>query len=90
MAPLDRRVAQTWPNPIFHLHSAGLHVLDAVVELLGGPADGQTRRALNVDLDPSGPPMDRLLPLLAGVQARGVPLHLLLWDFDRLRVVTNR
>lgn len=89
MASADRRVAQTWANPIFHLHSAGLHVLDDVLGLLGAAGEGQSRRALNVDLDPSGPPIDRLLPLLRGVQDRGVPLHVLLWDLDRLRAVTE-
>jgi hypothetical protein len=98
MASADRRVAQTWTNPIFHLHSAGLQVLDDVLGLLddkgaadhaGDAVDGPGRRALNVDLDPSGPPVDQLLPLLAEVQDRGVPLHLLLWDLDRLRAVTE-
>jgi hypothetical protein len=100
MASADRRVARRWANPIFHLHSAGLQVLDDVLGLLddadvadvaddAGDARGRGRRALNVDLDPSGPPLDRLLPLLARVQDRGVPLHLLLWDLDQLREVTE-
>jgi len=89
MVAADRRVAQAWESPIFHLHSAGLQVLDDVLGLLGDAGDGHSRRALNVDLDPSGPPVDQLVPLLAGVQDRGVPLHLLLWDLDRLRAVTE-
>jgi hypothetical protein len=97
MAAADRRVARAWPNPIFHLHSAGLQVLDGVLGFLDGADDvrdaigevGGGDRALNVDLDPSGPSLERVLPMLAGVQARGVPLHVLLWDLDRLRAVTE-
>ena len=87
MMSADRRVAQAWASPIFHLHSTGLQVLDDVLELLGDAADGRGHRVLNIDLDPSGPSVEQLAPLLAGVQERGVPLHLWLNDLDRLRAV---
>ena len=67
MAPADRRIAQAWRASIFHLHSAGLQVVDEVLEYLEG-------RALNVVLDPTGPGLTELLPVLRHVQASGTPL----------------
>jgi len=70
MAPADRRIAQAWAEAIFHLHSAGLQVVDEVLGLLEG-------RALNVVLDGSGPALEELLPVLQHVQAAGAPLHVM-------------
>jgi hypothetical protein len=70
MAPVDRRVAQAWTAAIFHLHSAGLQVVDEVLGLMEG-------RALNVVLDGSGPALAELLPILQHVQAAGAPLHVM-------------
>ena len=73
MAPADRMTARASPTEMFHLHSAGLHVLEPVIDSIG---DG----VLNVTVDPSGPALDRLIPVLAAVQARGVRLHLLVFE----------
>lgn len=68
LAPADRRIAQAWRASIFHLHSAGLQVVDEVLGLLEG-------RALNVVIDGSGPAFAELMPVLQHVQASGAPLH---------------
>lgn len=80
MRPADERMIGGWTRSIFHLHSAGLHVLDDVLEILDG-------RALNVDIDPAGPPVDRIVPILRRVQARGVPLHVLAFDLEHARAI---
>jgi hypothetical protein len=82
MKRADGRVARAWKRPIFHLHSAGLQVLDDVLEMLEG-------RALNVDVDPSGPPIEALLPVLRRVQARRIPLHLLVFNPDQARALAG-
>jgi hypothetical protein len=88
MARADRRVARAWMRPIFHLHSAGLQVLDDVLgEVLGEVLGTLRGGALNVDIDPSGPSVDALLPVLRRVQARQVPLHLLAFDAGQARTL---
>ncbi len=83
MRPADRGVAREWRHTIFHLHSAGLQVLDDVLDVLDG-------HAVNVDLDPSGPPAAEILPLLRQVQDRRVPLHLLAFDHGQARELAER
>jgi hypothetical protein len=78
MRSSDARIIDGWEHTIFHLHSAGLQVLDEVLDLLDG-------HALNVDLDPSGPSAAQILPLLRRVQDRRVPLHLLAFDYGLAR-----
>ena len=73
MAPADREIALTWPSALFHLHSAGLQVADEVVGFLDG-------RGLNVVLDPTGPSIPDLLPRFHGLQAAGVPLHVMVFS----------
>ena len=73
MAPADRRIAHAWRASIFHLHSAGLQVVDEVLGLLDG-------RALNVVIDGSGPALAELLPVLQHVQAAGAPLHAMVFS----------
>jgi len=82
MKRADRRVARAWKRPIFHLHSAGLQVLDDVLDMLDG-------RALNVDIDPSGPSVEALVPALRRVQARRIPLHLLVFEADHARALAS-
>ena len=77
---------RAWKRPIFHLHSAGLQVLDVVLDEVLSPLRGG---ALNVDIDPSGPSVDALLPALRRVQARHIPLHLLAFDVDQARTLTT-
>jgi hypothetical protein len=76
MRSVDANVVRDSGTAIFHLHSTGLQVLDHVLDFLDG-------RALNVDVDPSGPAIAKLIPNLRRVQACRVPLHLL--TFDRLQ-----
>ena len=78
MRSADERMAGGWDPAIFHLHSAGLHVLDDVLDVLHG-------RALNVDLDPSGPSIEEVVTVLRRVQARRVPLHVLAFDREQAR-----
>jgi hypothetical protein len=73
MAPADREIALAWPSALFHLHSAGLQVVDEVVGFLDG-------RAVNVVLDPTGPSIPDLLPLFRRLQAAGVPLHVMVFS----------
>ena len=76
MRSIDAAMIGGWTRAIFHLHSAGLQVLDHVLDVLDG-------RALNVDLDPSGPPVGKIVPVLRSVQARNVPLHVLAFDREQ-------
>ncbi len=83
MAKADRRVAHAWTASIFHLHSAGLHIVDEVLGLLRG-------RALNVVIDGSGPTLEELLPTLVHVQDAGAPLHVMAFsESDARGVVTG-
>jgi hypothetical protein len=77
MLPADRLAARASPFEMFHLHSAGLHLLEPVLDTIGD-------RALNVTVDPSGPALDRLIPILARAQARGVRLHVLVFERDHV------
>jgi len=80
MLPADRATIERWEYGLFHLHSAGLHVLDHVLGLLHG-------QAVNVTVDPSGPSLDELLPILQRVQERGVPLHVLVFSREHVRLM---
>lgn len=70
MLPIDQKTVQAWPSCLFHLHSAGYRHIDALLDILEG-------RALEVNLDPSGPPLEKLLPVFRKVQDRHVPLLVL-------------
>ena len=83
MRPIDARMIGSWTRAIFHLHSAGLHVLNHVLDVLDG-------RALNVDLDPSGPPLSEIVPVLRSVQARNVPLHVLAFNREQARALARQ
>jgi hypothetical protein len=83
MAPADRDITVAWPSALFHLHSAGLQVTDAVVAFLDG-------RALNVVLDPTGPSIPDLLPVFHRLQAAGVPLHVMVFSLaDAARLTAS-
>ena len=69
MLSVDQKTVQAWPSALFHLHSAGYRHIDSLLDILDG-------RALEVNLDPSGPPLDKLLPVFRKVQDRHVPLML--------------
>ncbi len=70
MLPADRRTLKAWDSSWLHLHSQGVHLLDAVLEALQG-------RAINIVIDPSGPSLQDLLPALRRVQELRTPLHIL-------------
>ncbi len=72
MLPADQRTLGRRME-VFHLHSGGLHVLPHIAESLAG-------RALNVSLDPSGPHVAQILPILKEVHAGGIPMHLYTFD----------
>jgi hypothetical protein len=74
--PCDLRTIQAWRYPMFHTHSAGVHLLEGMLELLSN------RGALNVVIDENGPSLEKLIPVLRKVQEGKVPLHLVsgLWQ----------
>ncbi len=65
----DRDIAAAFPYSLLHLHSAALHILEAVLEIA-------PLTAVNVVIDPIGPPLPDLLPRLRRVQEAGKALHL--------------
>ena len=73
MSRADREITHAWPSALFHLHSAGLQVVDEVVGYLDG-------RAVNVVLDPTGPSIPELLPVFRDIQAADVPLHVMVFS----------
>ena len=82
MLPADRMTVRAWRYQMFHTHSGGAHLLDTMLDFLGG---GQ---ALNIVLDPNGPTLPELFPVLGRIQERRVPVHLLArtWaDVDLIR-----
>lgn len=82
MAPADRMMTQAWKCATFHMHSAGLQLVDEIVSFLEG-------RALNVVFDPVGPSVTQLLPLLGRLQSSGVPLHLLAFASEDARCIVD-
>jgi hypothetical protein len=69
LTPCDARICASLEYPIMHLHSAGLHVLDAVVA-----TPGLAAVQVVVDPGPADPPLLSLLPKFQRVQAAGLPL----------------
>ena len=65
----DQAIANAFPYSLLHLHSASLHILPPVLEIPG-------LTAVNVVVDPTGPPLAALLPRLRQVQEAGKGLHL--------------
>ena len=81
MLPADGRTAEAWQSPLFHIHSAGVQIVDCVLDMLDG-------RALNIVIDPAGPSLDELLPVFHRVQARQLPLHLSSNDWEQVEELT--
>ena len=81
MAPVDRRPASHWTNGVFHLHSAGLQVLDSVLEWA---------YAVNVVLDPTGPSEAEVMKGLRHVQQTGHPLHVYTNDWDQAERIAHQ
>ncbi|MGE5224702.1 MAG: hypothetical protein ACM3PY_19880 [Omnitrophica WOR_2 bacterium] len=57
-----RQVLQAFDDPIVHLHSVGIH-------LAGSMLKSEKIPVLEVNLDPSGPPVQTLLPNFQAIQA---------------------
>ena len=61
--PSDEAIADAFDFSLIHLHSTGLHILEAVLEIAA-------LDAINIVVDPSGPTLPELLPVFRKVQAR--------------------
>jgi len=67
--PCDIRICQHYPYVMMHLHSVGLHVLGAMLEI-------EELAGVQVVVDEMGPKLEELLPRLVAVQSAGMPLVL--------------
>jgi hypothetical protein len=56
-----RRVWAAYPNSILHLHSGGLQVVPSLLKAACPPV-------IEINLDPAGPGLDGLLPILSSIQ----------------------
>jgi hypothetical protein len=68
IGPSARRVLEAFPYPMMHFHSAGLQFLPSIL-LASVPV------VIEVNIDPSGPPVEELIPVFRGVQ-QAAPLEL--------------
>jgi hypothetical protein len=68
VGPMARDILGSFKNPILHLHSVGLHILPSFLEMENPPI-------VEVNIDPSGPPLDSLLPEFKRIQT-AAPLEL--------------
>jgi hypothetical protein len=57
----DSRIFEAFEYPMMHLHSAGLHVIDSILGV-------RALRAVEVDIDPGGPPVSHMLPVFRKIQ----------------------
>lgn len=67
--PCDVRICRHYPYVMIHLHSAGLHVLDAMLEI-------EELAGVQAVVDQTDPQLEEFLPRLAAVQAHDMPLVL--------------
>jgi hypothetical protein len=60
--PYDKRIAEAADFAVIHLHSGSLHTVESLLQL-------NKPQAIQVSLDPqpSGPPLDRLLPVFSRI-----------------------
>jgi hypothetical protein len=65
--PVDKLMATHFPYGFMHRHSASMHHLEALLELPSG-------WAIEVTMDPTGPQVRDILPVLKRIQAAGRPL----------------
>ncbi len=65
--PVDRKIAASFRNPFMHLHATSMPFLDLILEI-------KEIKALEINHDVGGPPIERLIPNLRKVQRAGVPL----------------
>lgn len=74
----DRRIVSNFAYAIMHTHSANHKLIPALLEI-------QELSALQVSLDPTGPPLEKMLPLLQTIQSAGKAL-LITHELDDLAV----
>jgi hypothetical protein len=68
IGPMARDILHSFKNPILHLHSVGLHIVPSFKEMDHPPI-------IEVNIDPSGPSIEELLPIFKKIQA-ATPLEL--------------
>ena len=83
MLPADRLIADPWRYYMFHAHSVGAHLFEAMYDFLEGG------RAISVALDPTGPTLDELLPKLRRIQERHIPLHVHSYDWRDAEILES-
>jgi len=67
LQPADREWARHYPCAFIHLHSTSMFVLEEMLEIT-------EIAAFQVNLDVSGPPLERMLPFYRRIQEAGRPL----------------
>lgn len=65
--PADTRICERFPYAMIHLHSAGLHIVEALLGV-------QPLAGVQVVMDEMGPSLQELLPSLVAVQSANKPL----------------
>jgi hypothetical protein len=83
MLRADRATAAPWRHHMFHTHSGGSHLLDDMTDFLDGG------RALNIVMDPNGPTVADLLPVMRRIQEREVPLHVLAATWEDVDLICS-
>jgi hypothetical protein len=63
IGPSARRVVQSFACPIMHLHSVGMQIADPFLLM-------EKRPLIEVNIDPSGPGLERLLKTFESIQAK--------------------
>ena len=64
LQPIDRRIAQHFPNCFIHLHSTSMFLLDAFLEI-------EELGCLEINNDALGPPLEEMIPYYRRVQTAG-------------------
>jgi len=78
--PANLRMAAQFPFGFVHRHSASLHNLESLSRLPG-------QWAVEVTLDPSGPPLDQVLPVLKRLQQSHHPL--IVFGINEIQVLAS-
>jgi len=78
---LDRKLCASTDCPAVHWHDAGLHLIDAVLEI-------GNLRMVQLSPDPNGPPFERLLASCRRIERSGRKVCLQMeWDADRVEAI---
>jgi hypothetical protein len=68
IGPHARRILEAFPYPIMHLHSVGLQIIPSILS-------AAVPVIVEVNIDPAGPPLEKLLPIFRQIQAQA-PLEI--------------